>query len=65
MINVNGKKVKWFENESVNDLLKRLRYNFPLVIVKINDNVIPRKDFSNVFIPKKSKVDVIHMTSGG
>ena len=64
-IEVNGKVVDWVENETVKDLLKRMRYTFPLVVVKINDSVIPRKDFSEVTIPNDSKVAVIHMISGG
>ena len=64
-IEVNGKKVDFIENETVKDLLKRMKYTFPLVVVKINDKVIPRKDFLEVIIPNGSKVAVIHMISGG
>ena len=64
-IEVNGKVVDWIENETVKDLLKRMRYTFPLVVVKINDNVVPRKNSSEVKIPDYSKVAVIHMISGG
>ena len=64
-IEVNGRKVDWMENENVSQLLKRMRYVFPLVVVKINDKVIPRKDYSKVIIPDNSQVAVIHMISGG
>ena len=64
-IEVNGKQVDWIDNETVQDLLKRMRYTFPLVVVKINDKVVPRKEFSEVKIPDNSKVAVIHMISGG
>ncbi len=64
-IEVNGRKVDWVEDENVKDLLKRLRYTFPLVVVKINDKVIPRSDFSEVIVPDNSKIAVIHMISGG
>lgn len=62
---VNGKVVDWVKNETVKDLLKRMRYTFPLVVVKINEKVVPRKDFPDVKIPDNSKVAVIHMISGG
>jgi len=65
MIEVNGKKVEWLENETVSELLKRMRYVFPLVVVKINDKVVPKNDFSKVVVPDKSRVAVIHMISGG
>lgn len=62
---MNGKKVEWVKNETVEKLLRRMRYTFPLVVVKINDKVVPRKNFSEVKIPDKSTVAVIHMISGG
>ena len=64
-IKVNDKQIDWVVNETVTDLLKRMRYTFPLVVVKINDKVVSRKDFSEVLIPDNSKVTVIHMISGG
>ena len=64
-IEVNSKKFTWVENETIKQLLKRVKYTFPLVVVKINNEVIPRKDFMNVIVPDNSKIDVIHMISGG
>ena len=64
-IEVNGRKIDWVENETIKQLLRRMRYTFPLVVVKINNEVVPRKDFSEVKIPDNSKVAVIHMISGG
>ena len=64
-IEVNGREIEWIENENVKDLLKRMRYTFPLVVVKINNKVVPRKDFSDIFVPDNSKITVIHMIGGG
>ena len=64
-IEVNGKNVDWVKDETVKRLLKRMRYTFPLVVVKINDKVVPRKDFAGVTVPDNSKVAAIHMISGG
>ena len=64
-IEVNGRKVDWVENETVKQLLKRIRYTFPLVVVKINKKVVPRKDFPDAVVPNNSQVDVIHMIAGG
>ena len=65
MIEVNGRTIIWVENETVQQLLIRVKYTFPLVVVKINDRLIPRGKFSKVIIPDKSKIAVIHMISGG
>ena len=64
-IEVNGRKIDWVENETIKQLLRRMRYTFPLVVVKIDQKVIFRKDFPNVVVPNNSRVDVIHMISGG
>jgi thiamine biosynthesis protein ThiS len=42
-----------------------MKYTFPLVVVKINNEIIPRSNFSEVYVPNNSKVSVIHMISGG
>ena len=65
MIEVNGNTVDFVEGETVKDLLKRMKYTFPLVVVKINDKVVPRTNFSKTIIPDDSKVAAIHMISGG
>jgi thiamine biosynthesis protein ThiS len=64
-IEVNGRTVEWKDNETVTQLLQRIGYVFPLVIVKINDSIIPRKDFSQAIIPDQAAIKVIHMVSGG
>jgi thiamine biosynthesis protein ThiS len=64
-ITVNKKEVEFVKNETVEKLLKRTKYTFPLVIVKINNNIIPRSKYSDTTISDNSKIDVIHMISGG
>ena len=65
MITVNKREVPWVQNETVHDLLKRMKYTFPLVIVKINNQLIPRNRYQETLVPDEANVDVIHMISGG
>jgi thiamine biosynthesis protein ThiS len=65
VIEVNGRQVDWVKDETIQQLLKRMKYTFPLVVVKINEKVIPRSNFLEVKIPDNSKIAVIHMISGG
>ena len=65
MIEVNGHNVDFVENETVTELLRRVKYTFPLVIVKINDQLVKRTDFPDTIVPDDSKIAVIHMISGG
>jgi thiamine biosynthesis protein ThiS len=64
-IEINGKEQAFVENETVKQLLKRMNYIFPLVVVKINGTVVPRKDFSEVIVPDESTINILHMISGG
>jgi sulfur carrier protein len=65
MIEVNGHRVEYVKNENVKQLLMRMKYSFPLVVTKINDEVIPRNKYSDTIIPDNSKISIIHMISGG
>lgn len=65
MIIVNGKNVDFVEKETVSDLLKRMKYIFPNIVVKINGQLVKRTDYSNTIVNDKSEVSVIHMISGG
>ena len=62
---VNGNSQPWVANETVTQLLKRMKYIFPLIIVNINGTVIKRADFDKCVIPDNAQVDVIHLLSGG
>jgi len=65
VIKVNGKNVDFMDNETVSGLLKRMKYVFPNVVVKINGKLVKRTDFVDTIVPDKSEVSVIHMISGG
>lgn len=62
---VNGKPVKWVENETVTMLLKRIKYSFPLVVVKINGNIVSKEDFNTTYIPDQAQITIIDIISGG
>ena len=65
MIIVNGRNVDFVENETISELLKRMKYVFPNVVVKINGELVKRTDFVGTIFPDKSEISVIHMISGG
>ena len=62
---VNKRSVDFVFNESVDRLLKRMNYTFPMVIVKVDGTLVMRSKFSSHLIKDGSNVDVIHLTSGG
>jgi sulfur carrier protein len=65
VIRVNGNNVDFVENETVKDLLSRMRYTFPNVVVKINGELVKKQDFKDTIVPDEAEVSVIHMISGG
>jgi thiamine biosynthesis protein ThiS len=65
MIEVNGREEEWKKDESVEDLLKRLNYKFPIIVVKINGKVVPNRDFSKTKIPNDSRIEIVPIVSGG
>ena len=64
-LTVNNKPVSYVDQETIQDLLKRLKFTFPLVIVKINGKHISRDKFSEEIILDNADIKVIHMISGG
>jgi len=64
-IKVNGKTVDYVDHETVTDLLKRMHYTFPLIIIKIDGKLVKKQDYSTTFIPDNADIKAIHLISGG
>jgi len=67
MILVNNRdEIEWENGLTVAALLERLRYyTFPLVIVKIDGEVIPREQYPTRTIPDGADVRLIYLIAGG
>jgi thiamine biosynthesis protein ThiS len=64
-IDVNGDIVQYVKGETIAELLARMSYVFPMVVVAIDDKLIQEADFASTQFPDGSKIEVIHLTSGG
>jgi sulfur carrier protein len=64
-IKVNTQEIEWIRGETIAQLLERMRYTFPLVVVKIDGQVIAKADYQSIKIPDDCIVEVIHLISGG
>ena len=65
MIKVNGRDREWEENLTVDLLLKKCKYSFPLIMVKINGKYIPKGKYQDTLIMDNDDVQVIHSIAGG
>ncbi len=50
---------------TVTQLLARLKFSFPLLIVSVDGVLIPNEDYVTQQIPDDAEVKVLHMTAGG
>ncbi len=65
MIKVNGRDSEWEENLTVKLLLKKCKYTFPLIMVKVNSSYIPKEKYEDTLIMDGDDVQVIHSIAGG
>ncbi len=64
-ITVNGEQKDWREGLTLAELMEDLRFTFPLKIVAINGQGVPRDAYETTILRDGDQVQVIHMMSGG
>lgn len=65
MIKVNGKDYPWEEELTVQLLLDKMKFTFPLIIVDINGKVVPKGAYTCTVIEDGDDIKVIHLICGG
>jgi sulfur carrier protein len=53
------------ETLTVSELFTRMKYTFPMIVVKINGRVIKKDQYDKTRIQNGDKVEAIHLISGG
>lgn len=65
MIKVNGRDKEWEKDLTVDLLLEKCKYTFPLIMVKINGKYISKEKYKDTLIMDNDDVQVIHSIAGG
>lgn len=66
MIRVNDRlEVAWRQGLTVQKLLEECGYTYPLVVVSINQTVVPREEYDTTEVPEGAQVRVLHLVAGG
>lgn len=65
MINVNGHKVEWEEDMTVEKLLQKMGYTFPKIVVRINGRIIEKQKWPTYVVPDSAEVQAHHLIAGG
>ena len=64
-IEVNTEKVKWIEGETVSELLQRMNFVYPMLVIRMNGTVIPRPRYPETEIEDGAVLEILHLESGG
>jgi sulfur carrier protein len=65
MICVNQEEMEWEAGMTVQDVLTRRKYTFPMIVVRVDDEVVHKDAYASYQIPDGADVKVIHLISGG
>jgi thiamine biosynthesis protein ThiS len=64
-IEVNGESVPYLAGETIAELMARMNYIFPMVVVVVDGKLIQGDDFGGSTFPDGAKIEIVHLTSGG
>jgi len=65
-ITVNGQLHSWAEQSlSVREILDRLSFSFPLIVVRIDGQLVSKADYDSARVPDGAVLEAIHLISGG
>ena len=65
MIKVNGRDFPWEQGLTVQALLDKLTFTFPLMAVAINDKGVTREEYAATLIEDGDVIKAIHLICGG
>ncbi len=66
MLTINNKeKIEWVKGMTVNDVLKKMGYNYNLITVHVNDKFIPEDEYDTYEVDDESNIYVFHLAHGG
>lgn len=50
---------------SISELLKEKNFTFKMLVIKVNEKLVKREDYDNIFVKNGDNVSVLHLISGG
>lgn len=65
MICVNQEEMEWAPGMTVQEVLDRRKYTFPLIVVKVDGELVHKEAYATYQVPDGADVQVIHLISGG
>jgi thiamine biosynthesis protein ThiS len=62
---INGRSQDWQQGMTVRDALKMMNYTFPMLVIKIDGELVPKDAYDTTTIPEGADVMIVHLISGG
>ncbi len=64
-IMVNGNSMDWEQDLTITGILKKKRFTFKLLVVKVDGKLVKKDKYDTTTIPPGASVQVLHLMSGG
>ena len=64
-IKVNGKKVVFDKNESIEMLIKKLKIPLNKVAIELNKKILDKKKLSKIKLNDNDNIEIVHFIGGG
>ena len=64
-IKVNGKKVIFDKNDSIEKLIKRLKIPLKKVAIELNKKILDKKKLKIIILNNNDKIEIVHFIGGG
>ena len=66
MITINQReRIEWTPGTTVQDVLDRMNYTYPEVVIRVNGEVVMDEAYDSYTIPDEADVRIIHLMAGG
>ena len=66
MITINQReRIEWTPDMTVRDVLERMNYTYPEVVIRVNGEVVMNEEYDSYTIPDEADVRIIHLIAGG
>ena len=64
-IKVNGKKVIFNENDSIETLIKKLKIPLNKVAIELNKKILDKKKIKKIKVNNNDNIEIVHFIGGG
>lgn len=64
-ITLNGEPQKIHSGSSIMDLLSQFNIGNPMTIIEVNEQVVPKENWSNHQIIESDQIEIIQLMGGG